>query len=256
MYCGKGTGRDGRTPSTGSTHRDAGDEDEEGTMPKATRTTRRGQLLDFAILGILHDGPLHGYELRKRLTTALGIFRALSYGSLYPALRDLLDVGLIHGRDTDDGGIESSRRARITYELTAEGKERFQELVAGAGPDAWDDDDFDVHFAFFSRTESQVRLRILEGRRSRLEERLARIRETSARNRERFDSYTLALQQHGEERAEREVRWLEELISAERRAALDPGPAAYDELALREPSPSLTDLSSSIQHQPQQKNKE
>jgi hypothetical protein len=44
-----------------------------------------------------------------------------------------------------------------------------------------------------------------------------------------MDGYTLALQQHGEERAEREVRWLEELIVAERRAALDPGPAAYDE---------------------------
>ena len=43
-----------------------------------------------------------------------------------------------------------------------------------------------------------------------------------------MDGYTIALQQHGEERAEREVRWLEELITAERRAALDPGPAAYD----------------------------
>ncbi|MDN5791335.1 MAG: PadR family transcriptional regulator, partial [Micrococcales bacterium] len=39
--------------------------------------SRRAALLEFAILGLLHDGPLHGYELRKRLTTALGIFRAL-----------------------------------------------------------------------------------------------------------------------------------------------------------------------------------
>ena len=67
------------------------------------------------------------------------------------------------------------------------------------------------------RTKSEVRLRILEGRRSRLEERLANIRTASARNRERMDLYTAALQRHGEESAEREVRWLEELISAERR---------------------------------------
>lgn len=195
-------------------------------MPKSTRTTRRGQLLEFAILGLLHDGPLHGYELRKRLATALGIFRALSYGSLYPALRLLLERRLIHERTAEN---ETSKRARITYELTPEGKEHFQHLVATSGPEAWDDDDFDVRLAFFSRTEAQVRLRILEGRRSRLEEHLANIREASQRNRERMDGYTLALQQHGEERAEREVRWLEELISAERRAALDPGPAAYDE---------------------------
>lgn len=189
-------------------------------------------MLEFAILGLLHEGPLHGYELRKRLTTALGIFRALSYGSLYPALKGLVADG--HLTETEDRAptttSAASRRTRITYQLTTEGKEHFQELVAASGPDTWEDDDFDVRFAFFSRTEAQVRLRILEGRRSRLEERLARVQEVSARNRERLDSYTLALQQHGEETAAREVRWLEELIHAERRAALDPGPAAYDRM--------------------------
>ena len=197
-------------------------------MPKPERPqSRRAALLEFAVLGLLHDGPLHGYELRKRLTTALGIFRALSYGSLYPALKHLVDSGWIH--ETTEAATGTSKRPRITYELTADGKEHFQDLVAAPGPDAWDDDDFDVRFAFFSRTEAQVRLRILEGRRSRLEERLANVREASARNRERMDAYTIALQQHGEERAEREVRWLEELIVAERRAALDPGPAAFDD---------------------------
>lgn len=190
--------------------------------------SRRAALLEFAILGLLHDGPLHGYELRKRLTTALGIFRALSYGSLYPALRSIVDADWIAEHTDTSAAVPTSKRTRISYELTAAGKEHFQDLVAAAGPETWDDEDFDVRFAFFSRTESQVRLRILEGRRSRLEERLALIRAASQARRERMDNYTLALQQHGEERAEREVRWLEELISAERRAALDPGPAAYD----------------------------
>lgn len=213
-------------------------------MPRSERPqSRRAALLEFAVLGLLHDGPIHGYELRKRLTTALGIFRALSYGSLYPALRHLVDSGWIHETThTADAGPRStgstgSKRPRITYELTAEGKEHFQDLVAASGPDAWDDEDFDVRFAFFSRTEAQVRLRILEGRRSRLEERLANIRDASQARRERMDTYTLALQQHGEERAEREVRWLEELIVAERRAALDPGPAAYDDLPGDLPGP-------------------
>ncbi|WP_374971104.1 PadR family transcriptional regulator [Terrabacter sp. BE26] len=210
--------------------------------------SRRAALLEFAVLGLLHDGPLHGYELRKRLTTALGIFRALSYGSLYPALRHLVDAGWIHETTDTAGGTAGSgstgatggRRPRITYELTAEGKEHFQDLVAASGPDSWDDEDFDVRFAFFSRTEAQVRLRILEGRRSRLEERLANIRDASQARRERMDSYTLALQQHGEERAEREVRWLEELIVAERRAALDPGPAAYDNTDMTNPQSTTT----------------
>ena len=53
--------------------------------------SRRSELLEFAVLGLLHESPMHGYELRKRLNAALGVFRALSYGTLYPCLRELLD---------------------------------------------------------------------------------------------------------------------------------------------------------------------
>ena len=184
--------------------------------------TRRARLLEFAVLGLLHEGPTHGYELRRRLNTALGPFRALSYGTLYPALKGLLDRGLI--AQTSDPVAPGSKRPRVVYELTAAGKEHFADLVARTDASAWDDDGFDVRFAFFARTEQDVRLRILEGRRSRVQEDLERVREAATRNRERIDAYTSALQRHGEETSEREVRWLSELIDAERRHPTDPGP--------------------------------
>jgi DNA-binding PadR family transcriptional regulator len=185
-------------------------------------TTRRARLLEFAVLGLLHEGPTHGYELRRRLNSALGPFRALSYGTLYPALKGLLGRGLI--AETTDPAGPGGKRPRVVYELTAAGKEHFADLVARTDASAWDDDGFDVRFAFFARTEQDVRLRILEGRRSRLQEDLERVREAAARSRERIDAYTSALQRHGEETTEREVRWLSELIDAERRHPSDPGP--------------------------------
>ena len=184
--------------------------------------TRRARLLEFAVLGLLHEGPTHGYELRRRLNTALGPFRALSYGTLYPALKGLLQGGLI--AQTSDPSGPGGRRPRVVYELTAAGKEHFSDLVARSDASAWDDEGFDVRFAFFARTEHEVRLRILEGRRSRVEEDLERVREATTRGRERLDNYTSALQRHGEETTEREVRWLTELIDAERRHPTDPGP--------------------------------
>jgi hypothetical protein len=104
------------------------------------------------------------------------------------------------------------------YRLSAEGKERLQELLGEGGPAAWEDDGFGVHFAFFGQTRADVRLRILEGRRSRLEERMESIRAAFTRTRERVDSYTLELHRHGLESVEREVRWLNELIASERQA--------------------------------------
>ena len=180
--------------------------------------TRRSDVLELAVLGLLHDAPMHGYELRKHLNGLLGAFRALSYGTLYPALKSLLGQGLIRETAADDGTTPAlaGRRARIVYELTAEGKERFQTLVRSPGPAAWEDETFDVHFAFFARTDAASRLQVLEGRRTRLQERLDGVRRSMLRTREKLDSYTLELQRHGQESVEREVRWLTELIDGER----------------------------------------
>ncbi len=187
--------------------------------------SRRSGVLDLAVLGLLHESPMHGYELRKRLNAVLGAFRALSYGTLYPCLKDLVSRGWIveSSQATSAAATPSSGRAKVVYELTAEGKERFQELLAEAGPATWEDESFDVRFAFFARTDATVRLRILEGRRTRLEERLDNVKGAAARARDRMDAYTQELQRHGLDAAEREVRWLNELIETERRTPTEAG---------------------------------
>ena len=180
---------------------------------------KRTDVLDHTVLGVLSDGPLHGYELRKRLTAILGPFRALSFGSLYPCLHRLTDAGLIEQIDIvdrDDIAGVATRRARIVYALTPEGKEAFAAWVADSGPESWEDEAFAARLAFFSRTEAAVRLRILEGRRARLEERLSSLQASIDRTSERMDVYAERLQRHGIEGAEREVGWLEELIATER----------------------------------------
>jgi DNA-binding PadR family transcriptional regulator len=175
-------------------------------------------VLDLAVLGLLHESAMHGYELRKQLTAKLGAIRAaISYGSLYPTLRRLQAGGLItEETSTSEVPPLTSRRGRVVYKITAEGKERFQDLLAQAGPETYDDPGFGVHFAFFSRTDQATRLRILEGRRRRIEERREGLRDTLARAAERLDAYTLELQRHGLDACDREVRWLEELIATER----------------------------------------
>jgi len=174
-------------------------------------------MLEIAVLGLLNESPMHGYELRKRLAVLLGAFRAFSYGSLYPTLRRLSEAGWIteEAPDTALGAPTKSRRGKRVYRLTADGKEHFAELLADVGPEAFDDEGFGARLAFFAQTRSDVRLRILEGRRRRVEERREGMRSSLARTRERLDRYTLQLQEHGLESADREVRWLTELIENE-----------------------------------------
>jgi DNA-binding PadR family transcriptional regulator len=173
-------------------------------------------VLEIAVLGLLNESPMHGYELRKRLAVLLGAFRAFSYGSLYPTLRRLSEAGWITEEHDEAAPATRSRRARRVYRLTADGKEHLAELLAEVGPEAFDDEGFGARLAFFAQTRSDVRLRILEGRRRRLEERREGMRAALARTRERLDRYTLQLQEHGLESADREVRWLTELIENEK----------------------------------------
>ncbi|MFW2512600.1 PadR family transcriptional regulator [Demequina sp. SO4-13] len=177
-------------------------------------------VLSLAILGMLSEQPLHGYQIRKRLGSELGPFRALSYGSLYPGLKRMVAAGLIATDDSDDSVIRAaaSKRSRISYQLTEAGKARLEEELASSGASSWDDDAFDVRFSMFERTDSATRLRILEGRRSRLAERLEEVSEGLQRVRERHDAYTTELHRHGLERVEREVEWLDRLIENERSA--------------------------------------
>jgi DNA-binding PadR family transcriptional regulator len=202
-------------------------------------------MLELAVLGLLQESAMHGYELRKELIAKLGAIRAaISYGSLYPTLRRLQSSGWITEAgetppSADDVPPLTSRRGRIVYKITAEGKERFQDLLGSAGPETYEDPGFGVHFAFFARTDRATRLRILEGRRRKVEERREGLRDVLGRAAERLDAYTLELQRHGLDACEREVRWLEELIANERSGrAPDQGRAPDREEKPSPPGPS------------------
>lgn len=174
----------------------------------------RSSSLEFALLGLLSREPLHGYELRKRLASIFGPFRAFSFSVLYPQLRRMTLAGLVEQGEVARGG--RSRRVRIVYSITNRGRARFSELVEDAS-DSWEDESFDVHVAFFTPTSKRGRLRILEGRHSRLKERAQILRMDLERSAVGLDKYLVEWRRHSLEAIEREISWLEEMIRSERK---------------------------------------
>ena len=177
----------------------------------------RGESLEFALLGLLSQGPLHGYELRKRMIAIYGPFRALSFSVLYPQLHRMLEGQLIEESLSDQGGL--SRRSRIVYAISTAGRKRFEELTATSGPEAWDDESFEVRFAFFGPTPQGNRLQILEGRLRRLVEKAAILRDELEKTPAGFDKYLVEWRRHSLESAEREIAWLQEMINTERKSS-------------------------------------
>jgi DNA-binding PadR family transcriptional regulator len=208
--------------------------EEGGTVPTRGSRSSGGHdatpsgTLDLALLGLLVESSMHGYELRARLIEVLGAVRSYSYGSLYPALKRLQTAELIAVEqplaDPDSLPLTPKRR-RVTYHITAAGKEHLDTLLSEAGPQSFTDDGFGVYLAFFPRTTVETRLRILEGRRRRIEERREGLRTSMTRAVQRMDDYTRGLQELAIEASDREVRWLSDLISQEQRSRHQtPGP--------------------------------
>lgn len=176
----------------------------------------RADSLEFALLGLLAKDSLHGYELRKRLTSIFGPFRALSFSVLYPQLRRMMLAGLILQNEVAKGG--KSKRTRIVYSITDRGLAKFDELTERATPSSWEDENFEVHVAFFSPTSRKNRIRILEGRLNRLQERADILRRDLERSAVGLDKYLVEWRRHSLETAEREIAWLEEMINTERKS--------------------------------------
>lgn len=172
-------------------------------------------MLELAVLGLLHEAPMHGYELRKRLHDTFGAFRAFSCGTVYPTLRRMARAELIEEQAVS-GGQGWGRRARRVYRVTERGRQRFTELVTDSGPRSCHDDAFDVRLAFFAWTPVGTRIRVLEQRRRRVEQRRDRLRSALRSGGEECDRYTAQLHRLGLDKSEREVRWLDELIADER----------------------------------------
>lgn len=176
-------------------------------------------MLELAILGLLKERSMHGYQLSKRLTDALGGFWRVSYGSLYPTLKRLEREGAVE-QVFDEVAV--GRRKNV-YRITEKGERLFLELLEEAGHDtSTEENRFRVRLAFFKYLAPDARIRLLERRRAHLEERLSTIKTSLASTRERFDTYTLSLMQHGRETTEQDIAWLDGLIAAERRQTTSP----------------------------------
>jgi len=91
-------------------------------------TARTTTPLDYALLGLLHQAPQSGYDLRKIFeTTAMGSYSG-SPGAIYPALQRLERQGLVEG----DVDTTKALRPKKVFRPTKSGRETLRDWLARA----------------------------------------------------------------------------------------------------------------------------
>ena len=72
----------------------------------------------YVILGMLSLRPMSGYDIKQVADASVRYFWAISYGQIYPELKNLVDAGLVSAEDTS-----VRDRRRTVYSLTKSGEE-------------------------------------------------------------------------------------------------------------------------------------
>jgi len=194
-------------------------------------------MIDLAILGLLTEQELHGYELKKRLGELLTSRSSVSFGSLYPALNRLEQQGCVkaveqrtavpaptapmsgslvgelaafRARVRESGIVKGTGRSKKVYGITEAGRERLQELLCS--PDVSDDRDFALRVAFARHLPDDARLELFERRRMELLSRRDDLRRRGGSH----DTYLGALRERDADHLVHDLAWLDRLIDAER----------------------------------------
>ena len=192
---------------------------------------------ELAILGLLKDQDMHGYELRKQLGELGGSRATMSFGSLYPALGRLESAGYVKAVTSTTrpatppspmsgslaGELAAFRAHRRTqparrggrgkkvYGLTDQGAERLHELLVDA--DVSDDRDFALRLTFFLTLSPTERIALLRHRRDVLVRRRDEGQQVTRSG--RLNRYLRSFLERDTETITADIDWLDRTIATE-----------------------------------------
>ncbi len=200
-------------------------------------------MIELAILGLLKERPMHGYDLRKRLRDDFGPLANISYGSLYPALDRLEKAGAICPVSRGEQGSAAlkplpatgslggekaslmakraaaalgnrSSRGKKIFEITDKGNLLFEEMLED--PIGRDDPrGFNLRLGFAKHLNTNARIRLLERRRFQLIERVELTKKNIAQPSRVLDPYEIAIAEHSLQIAQLDLAWIDALLHQE-----------------------------------------
>lgn len=125
-------------------------------------------MLEYIILGLLMEGSMSGYDMKKTIDLSIGMFYKASFGSLYPALKRLSDKEWISVAEE-----EGSSKNKKLYSLLPQGRQHF---IAWLGePLALNRNEFLLKVFFYDYLDEETRSERLAEYQQKLNQEIGRL---------------------------------------------------------------------------------
>ena len=136
----------------------------------------------YVLLGFLDAHPHSGYDIKRLADHSTRFFWQISYGQIYPELKQLVGLGLAAQQPGSRGG-----RTRNLYRITAKGRQALRSWLAGSAAAAGSfemRDELLLKLFFSDAAGAKVKRSILEQMRLREEAAIAELRSLEPHARE------------------------------------------------------------------------
>ena len=166
---------------------------------------------ELVLLGLLKEGPRHGYDIKKHIKEMLSLFAGVDPSSIYYPLRVLEKRGMVI-KSTNRSG---KRPQRLIYELTPKGRERFDKLLARSFLDFKRPQfSLDLSLYFLGHMPAKVAKRRLKARLSVLEKLSVKLSALVGSLKKKRNPSSARILEHNLQMVETEVRFLSSLIES------------------------------------------
>lgn len=159
----------------------------------------------YAILGLLNDRPMHGYEIKRCFEEMVSNVWSINYGRLYPLLKRMEQEGLIKKETV----VQENRPDKLVYEITEAGKEDLQQWLLAPEVKRQIKDEFYLKMLFLKHCDLDTANQFMKEQMAVITEQFQKFNLIKEQWGNVMDPYSAMLLEAGIMHSEADIKWLE-----------------------------------------------
>jgi DNA-binding PadR family transcriptional regulator len=165
--------------------------------------------IEITILGLLMEGNLYGYEIKKKIVERLKDYVDIKFGSIYYAIKKAVDNDWVErvGTEKDGGNPE-----RYIYEIKPSGRKHYRKLLKQYFEHNMIHFDIDIVLMFLNTLTADQKDQFIEDRTEAVKQKLVEMKEKIADALKESDEQSqIHLYSYLENHLKAEMNWLKAL---------------------------------------------
>ena len=158
----------------------------------------------YAILGLLNQRPMHGYEIKKEFEKSVSYIWSINVGQLYTLLKKMEGEKVIVKRELP----QDNMRDKIVYEITDAGKYEIQEWLSIPVLNRQAKDEFYLKMMFLTQVDKEKATKYIDEQIKALEKQYETSKAMKIDHSDRMEEFMCLLLEASIMHFDVDIKWL------------------------------------------------